>query len=132
MSTTQAPAANTAFAQADLDAARAEGMAAGAKAERERIKAIQTSAEATDRPTLASHLAFNTDMSPEATNDLLKVSAKETKQTESASNPFDNAMASGNPDLGSAAKGDDKATEQSASASILADFKAAGGQTATK
>lgn len=132
MSTTQAPAANTAFAQADLDAARAEGMAAGAKAERERIKAIQTSAEATDRPALANHLAFNSSMSVEEANGMLAASAKEMKQTESAASPFEKAMASDNPNLGSAAKGDDKAADQSASASILADFKAAGGQTATK
>lgn len=131
MSTTQAPAAST-FAQADLDAARAEGMAAGATAERERIKAIQTSAEAADRSALASHLAFNTDMSPEAANSVLAVSAKEVKQTESAATPFENAMASGNPELGASAKGKDTTTEMSASASILADFKAAGGQTATK
>ena len=131
MSTNQDTAASKTFAQADLDAARAEGMAAGAKAERDRVKAIQTSAEAADRPALAGHLAFNTHMTPEAANALLGVSAKETKQVESAASPFEKAMASDNPDLGSAAKGEDK-TEKSASASILADFKAAGGQTATK
>ena len=40
-------------------------------------------------------------------------------------------MANGNPELGATAKGDDK-TEKSASESILADFKAAGGQVTTK
>ena len=131
MSTTQAPAANT-FAQADLDAARAEGMAAGATAERERIKGIQTSAEAADRQTLANHLAFSSNMTVAEANSILAVSAKEVKQTESANNPFENAMANDNPELGSAAKGNAPATEKSDSASILADFKAAGGQTATK
>lgn len=131
MSTNQETAAGKTFAQADLDAARAEGMAAGAKAERERIKGIQTSAEAADRPALASHLAFNSSMSVEEANGMLAVSAKETKQNESAASPFEKAMANDNPDLGSTAKGEAK-SEQSASASILADFKAAGGQTATK
>ncbi len=120
------------FAQSDLDAARAAGMAEGAKSERERVKAIQTSAEAADRSTLANHLAFNTDMSVDAANALLAASAKEQKANESAANPFENAMASGNPDLGS---GDPKANshvEKPAAASILADFQAAGGHVATK
>lgn len=131
MSTTQATAADKTFAQADLDAARAEGMAAGATAERDRIKGIQTSAEAADRQTLANHLAFNTGMTSAEATALLAVSAKEVKVAESASTPFENAMANGNPELGATAKGDDK-TEKSASESILADFKAAGGQVTTK
>lgn len=121
------------FAQSDLDAARAAGMAEGANSERERIKSIQTSAEAADRGTLANHLAFNTDMSADAAKALLAVSAKETKVAESAKTPFENAMASGNPDLGAGASGAAHAeSEKPAAASILADFKAAGGQVATK
>lgn len=119
------------FAQSDLDAARAEGKAEGANAERERIKAIQTHAEAADRPALANHLALNTDMGADAAASLLAVSAKEIKQTESAKTPFEAAMENGNPDLGAGATGGDPA-EKSASASILSDYRAAGGHVATK
>lgn len=120
------------FAQSDLDAARAEGKAEGAKSERERIKAIQTSEAAADRSALANHLAFNTDMSADAANALLAVSAKETKAAESAKTPFENAMASGNPELGAAAGNEQGKGDQPNASSILADFAAAGGQVATK
>lgn len=121
----------TAFAQSDLDAARAAGMADGAKAERERIKAIQTSDEAVDRSGLANHLAFNTNMSAEDATALLAVSAKESKPVESAANPFEKAMAKGNPELGAGADAESQA-EKPAHASILADFAAAGGKVVTK
>lgn len=121
------------FAQSDLDAARAEGMAHGAKAERERIKAIQTSAEAADRSALANHLAFNTAMSAEEAVALLGVSAKEVKPAESAASPtpFEAAMAKGNPELGAGAETPAQGEKDSAS-TILADFKAAGGHVVTK
>lgn len=53
--------------QADVDAARAEGLQAGATAERERVKAIIMSPEAQANPALAAHYAYNTaDDAPKA------------------------------------------------------------------
>lgn len=70
MSTTEnRPAAEEAaptYTAAQLDAARAEGRADGATAERERIALITTASEAEGRLALAQHLAFETDMAAEA------------------------------------------------------------------
>jgi signal peptide peptidase SppA len=74
------PTPAAAFTQAQLDAALASAApaasAAGASAERLRVSAILGHAEAVDRPALASHLAFNTDMSPEACAPILAAAPK--------------------------------------------------------
>jgi signal peptide peptidase SppA len=60
-------------------AGKAEGLKEGATAERTRISAILGSDEAKDRGTLASHLAFETDMTADAAKAMLAKSAKEAK-----------------------------------------------------
>lgn len=88
------------FAQSDLDAARAEGMKAGATAERERISGILGCAEATDRPKMANHLAMNTSYALEDCSALLAASAKETVEAVAPAAPagatshFEGAMGS--------------------------------------
>lgn len=59
-----APGAIT-ITQADVDAARTAGHAAGASAERTRISAILGHASAKGREAQAQHMAFKTGMSPE-------------------------------------------------------------------
>lgn len=56
----------------------ANARAEGATAERNRIQAIVTHAEAEGRGKLAAHLAFATDMSAEAAGGLLAASPKES------------------------------------------------------
>lgn len=58
----------------------AEGMKSGAAVERTRIKAIVEHPEAEGRTDLASHLAFETDMSADAAVALLGKSAKVAAQ----------------------------------------------------
>jgi len=59
------------FTQADVDRAKAEGTQAGAQAERVRVQAILTSAEAEGRTQMAQHLAFSTGMSADDAKGLL-------------------------------------------------------------
>lgn len=105
-----APAAITqpAITQEQLDAARAAGIEEGkatakdaestaAKAATERIKAIQSCDAAKLRPTLASHLAFETALSAEDAAALLAKAAPETAGT---SNPLAAAMAGTNAKVG--------------------------------
>jgi ClpP class serine protease len=54
-----------------------EAAAAARTAERERVKAITTHPEAEGRASLASHLAMETDLSPEAAAGILKAAPKE-------------------------------------------------------
>lgn len=75
--------------------ARAEGAAA----ERERVKAITTHAEATERPALAAHLAYETDMPAEQAIAMLAKAGKEAPSK--PGNLLDAAMrATGNPKVG--------------------------------
>lgn len=62
-------------AEAKAEGAK-EGEATGRKAERDRVKAIVTHAEAQDRSEMAQHLAFETDMSVEQATALLAKSPK--------------------------------------------------------
>lgn len=61
-----------------ITTARAEGVADGAKAATARISAILSHAEAGGREALARHIAFNTDLTPEAAASLLAASPKAT------------------------------------------------------
>ncbi|WP_454919224.1 hypothetical protein [Xanthobacter sediminis] len=68
--------AGAAPADQAIAAARAEGDASGRAAERARVKDIIGSAEAKGREGLAEHLAFSTDMAPDAAVAALKSVAK--------------------------------------------------------
>lgn len=105
MSTPDKPAAATAqpaaFTQAQLDAARAEGLAQGKKeatteaqatataatqasaadAAKARIKAIMTCDAAAKRQKLAAHIAYDTDLAPDAAATMLAASAEEAVTT---------------------------------------------------
>ena len=59
--------------------AQAQSNADARTAERERIKAILTSDAATDRPSLAKHLALDTDMTPDQAGSVLNAAAPEGK-----------------------------------------------------
>lgn len=69
-------ATNAGFTQAQLDAARAEGVTAGAASERNRIGAILRHSEAQGREAQATVLALETDMSAEACGKVLAASPK--------------------------------------------------------
>lgn len=77
--------------------------------ERERVKAITTSAEATGREALASHLACNTDMSAEdAIKTLAATPAVATVAAAPGTTPFAAAMDSTvNPNVGTSGGGDE-------------------------
>jgi len=77
-------------------AAHARGQEVGAKAERERIRAILTCEEAHSRPTLARQLALDDTVSLETARKILAHAAKE-----STGSQFAAAMAAlGNPNVG--------------------------------
>lgn len=67
--------------QADLDAAKASGVAEGKAAERTRVSAILTDPEAAGREATAQHLALKTDMSAEDASELMKTLPKTAAQT---------------------------------------------------
>lgn len=84
---------------------RAGGVDEGRQAERERIRAILASEEATDRAELANHLAFETDMAADAAVAMLAKAPKAAKAT--AFNQLDAVMRrEGNPNVGADADSD--------------------------
>ena len=119
---------------AELEAARAEGITEGAKAERSRIQAILGCDEAASRRTQAFHLAMKTDLSVESAKDLLasfpeeKVEAAPTKTAANNGDAFSEAMSSTtNPEVG--AEGGQKPEQLSAVDQIMADMRAFTGET---
>lgn len=68
------------FAQADLDAARAEGVTEGARAERDRIRTIMSSEAAVERADLAFHLSMNTDLTAEVAQGILESSPRRPRR----------------------------------------------------
>jgi len=84
------------------------------KAERERIQAIQSHAEAADRHKLASHLALNTDLSVEAAAGIMAAAPKEVAEVTQTANAFEAAMnTSEHPNVGAdAAAGGEKTAAQ--------------------
>ena len=81
---------------AAVTAARAEGVAEGASAERSRLSAILDSEEAKQRPTAARMLAFDTDKSPEAVASMLAKLPVETKgESTTATQPADGGAGAG-------------------------------------
>lgn len=87
----------------DLDAvkqtAHDEGVTLGREQERERISSILTLDEAEGRSKLAKHLAFNTDMTAHAAQDLLAASAKEGGAEASVSSFEQHMNAESNPNV---------------------------------
>lgn len=89
------------------NAARAEGTAQGATAERTRISAIMKCDEAKDKQAMASHIAYNTAMTLEDAKGMLNAAAVEVVATVPAKketakvNHFEQAMdKSPNPEIG--------------------------------
>lgn len=128
---TEKPAA---FVQSDVDAARAEGQAAGSKAERDRIKAITGCDEAKGRSAVALQLATSTGMSAEEAKGVLALMPEEKPAASGAA--FEAAMAKGNPEVGAgaAAKAEDGAvaeTPEAKAAAIKANYASQGGNVKT-
>lgn len=81
----------------------------GAIAERTRVKTILTAEVAKDRPMLAQHLAFETDMAPEAAVAML---AKAGVEIQASANPLATAMAGvQNPTVGMGSGGAEDSEE---------------------
>lgn len=101
--TTGEPAADTAgvITQEQFDTAVATARAEGAATERERIKAIRISQEATGREAMADHLAFNTTDDAEKAIALLAAAP----QASSGSSLASRMAGIGNADLGTGAAG---------------------------
>ena len=102
---TQTPTVDLAAQHAtELAAARAEGRAEGASAERTRISAILNAPEAAKRDATARHLALSMDMAADAAIALLAKTPEATSAAPIApaatGNAFEQAMKSGNPELG--------------------------------
>lgn len=116
---TDSPAANAASApdQAQLDAARAEGVKAGRNEERARIGAILGLPEANGRQALAVELATNSDMAPEACAKVLAKAAEE-KPTASAGAAFYDAAGRTGAKPNLAATGGDTQPKDRAAANI--------------
>lgn len=139
MSGTQEQAGNNtpaALSQADLDRARAEGVAAGtaagAAAERERISTILQSEAAAGRQDMAAHLAFSTDMAADSAVALLG-KAPAMNIAKPASSALAAAMAAVEQpnvgaDTGAAEHAGGQADANSQAKSILADFNRATGR----
>lgn len=114
--------------QADLNKARAEGVAQGVAAEQARISGILASEEAKNRPTMSMHLALKTQQSVDEAVALLAVSPEEKASASQGSEKatgqlFEAAMSQDNPDLGAA--GEQK--EQSSAEATLQEFRAVTG-----
>lgn len=94
-----------------------------AKAERARVSGIQSCEEAKGREALASHLAFNTEMS---VDDAKKLLAAAPKGGEAGANPFKAAMENtANPNVGAEGAGNANG-DQSPAAFILGAARTAG------
>lgn len=120
----QAPAAAT-FTQTDIDAARAEGMSEGVKAEQARIGGILACDAAANRPTMSLHLALKTQQTVDEASALLAVSPEEKKPEAAAPAStganFAAAMGEDNPNLGAGADGN---LEPNSAEATLAEFRA--------
>ena len=100
-------------------AAHADGLKAGAQAERTRIGAILTADEAKGRAQLAQTFALESDLPPETAKKLLAASPVVAAEAAKA-DPLAAAMAGiGNPNLGAAGAGDEQ-MDSKATASSLA------------
>lgn len=122
---------DSAFTQADLDAARAEGKKEGAAAERERIQAILGSDEAQNRRELAFHLSLKTDQSVEVAKSILAASPEEKAEEPETTTPganFAAAMQNGNPNIGGEGGDGGEGEEADAGQLLIRDYQAATGR----
>lgn len=125
-----------AFHQADVDAARKEGMTAA----NERIKAIIGHEKAEGKSKLAQHLAFNTDLTVDAAVATLEASAAEAPapskaegaKPDSLATAFQHVMGQNNPEVGddAAALAEDTDTAAATVATIVGDYNKATGKAA--
>lgn len=89
--------------------------------ERARIQGIQGCEEAKGRDKLASHLAFNTNMSVDEAKAILAASPSEQAAAAPAANPFESAMDSAqHPNVGAGAVGGDDPAQNPAMAILSA------------
>ena len=116
--------------QAGFDAGKAEGVAEGQKAERERIAAIMGSDEAKNRPASAFNLALKTGLTVDEAKEFLAAQPEEVAKDAADMSAFERAMATDNPEI----LGNTVASEQDddPAAAILGDYRAAGGQVENK
>ncbi|WP_394131925.1 S49 family peptidase [Marinobacter nauticus] len=94
---------NQTFTQADLDAAKAQGVTEGRQMERDRYAAVIGSEHYAGREGLASKMLAKEALSADEINEMLADAPKvdKTAQTDGGSNAFENAMNnSDNPNLG--------------------------------
>lgn len=110
-------------------AGKAEGLAAGATAERGRIQAILALDESKDRPKAAFNVALKTDMSVDAAKAFLADMPSEAAASEPAqngSNAFLDAMNTGkNPEVGApGATGEAADSDEHKIKAIMADYSA--------
>lgn len=106
----------------------AKAQADAAKAERARVSGIQTCDEAKGREALASHLAFNTDMTVDAAKAILAAAPKSEAATP-AGTGFKEAMDGGqHPNVGAdtGAGGADGGEKPNRVAALLKNAQAAG------
>lgn len=114
--------------QATVDAARAEGIAEGVKAENARISGIMALEESKTRRESALNIALTSNMTVDQAKGLLatlpEAGAAKAEDAKPASNSmFDKAMAEGNPELGASAEQE----PASVASEILSAYHAAGG-----
>lgn len=117
----------SATAQADLDAARADGRAEGAAAERERIQGILSCDEAQSRRELSLHLSLSTDLSVEQAKGIL-AATPEQAAAETQGKPgadFAAAMANNNPEI--EADGGEHGEQVSPGEQLVRDYQLATG-----
>lgn len=118
---------NQTFTQADLDAAKAEGVTEGRQMERDRYAAVMGSEHYAGREGLASKMLAKESLSAEDINEMLADAPKVEKaeQPTEGANAFENAMDnSDNPNMG--AEADDQGGDSEGS-SLLKNYAAAAG-----
>jgi signal peptide peptidase SppA len=106
----------------------AKAQADAAKAERARVSGIQSCDEAKGREALASHLAFNTDMTVDAAKAILAAAPKADAAAHKAGEGFQAAMNAGqHPNVGAdGGQGGDDGTKPNRVATLLTNARAAG------
>lgn len=126
------------FSQADVDAARAEGIetgmatgrAEGATSERARISAILGSDEAKGREKQALYFATKTSMSPDEAKGALAEAPKVEAAAAAPANKFDDAMTdTGNPEVAAERSG---SASEDADASVVSSLYATAGMVPPK
>ena len=115
------------FTQADLDAAKAEGVTEGRQMERDRYAAVMGSEHYAGREGLAGKMLAKDSLSAEEINEMLADAPKvEATQPSGGSNAFENAMEnSDNPNMGAEAEGQE--SEEPEEGSLLKNYAAAAG-----